>query len=182
MSTRVFITGAFKTATSSMLAAMNMHPDFYMLFELYDTPKMRPRFLEFYPDAAFINKNLNREELYVETEKFIAKKGYNYKYFGDKIATSDKTMNYQMLQELDKLGDYIIFMIRDLQYWTAKMVRMPKHIKYFSPTCNIAEMVFKYIAYFLNSYKISCIHIKTEELISNKLDWVNKISNYIAFF
>jgi hypothetical protein len=182
MSKRVFITGAFKTATSSMVAAINTHPDFYILYEIFDTPKMKKRVLDFYPDAKFMHsiEKFDRERLYDEAEKFIAGKGFKYKYFGDKIAVSDKIMCYNTLRELNSIGDYILFMVRDLQYWVAKMTKKEAHIKYFSKSGDIAEMIKKYVLYFLYSYKIDCIRIKTEELINGGYNWVKPVSTYVG--
>lgn len=180
MSKKIFITGVLKTATSSMVAALNMHPNVYIGYELFDNERSRKQLIEVMPKVKniFDKHGHSKESLYPSLELFLTKSGYSYRYFGDKIAVCRDAVNIKTLNDLDKLGDYIIFMIRDLQYWTAKMVRMDKTIRYFSTTTNIAEMICKYMTYFLSSYKFDLLRVDVDEFLDG--NWIPRVSEYIG--
>ena len=159
----LFIAGAHKTATSTLVGMLNCHPDIFILYEtaLYEPHITRhgKRFLAQYPDARYLFRSSEDiSYLYSQLREFLAAKGYRYKYVGDKLPGLDPEF-------LGTLGAFkVIFTVRDVRTWLCKNLVVRKYVT----EHDIVPSAIDYCACFLNSFKLShAFHVRMEDLIAN---------------
>ena len=117
----IFIIGAHKTATSTLVGMLNCHPEIFLLYEteLYQPHISRhaKRFLAQYPDARFLFRSSeDLHALYSQLQEFLKSKGYPYKYVGDKLPGLNA--NFHVSLNAFK----VIFSVRDIRTWLGKDV------------------------------------------------------------
>jgi len=175
----IFVAGMMKTGTSSMLAALNCYPEIFIMFEAYYNLGCRAWIEKMYRSAKpILNKKYETQEnFYTAVRKFLETKGFAYKYFGDKVAIWDYEEQKKLFSDF-KDDSFIIFMIRDIRTWLAKVIKR-NSVKIFSKDNEIAEATHMFLECFLNSFKTDCVKIKMEDLANDTINW-NDISDYIG--
>ncbi|MCP3924036.1 MAG: hypothetical protein GY714_15770 [Desulfobacterales bacterium] len=171
----LFIIGATKTASSTLLGMLNCHPDIFLFYEtdLYKRipSKYSKRFLEKYPDARyFMGHQDDIGKPYKQAKDFFRKKGHEFKIIGDGT--------HELDSNLDKLKNYkAIFLIRDIQSWLYK----DAVVIGYSSINDIIPAAVDYSVSFLQSFLLpDVLHISMEELILDNQNVINKVSDFIG--
>ena len=171
----LFVAGAHKTATSTLVGMLNCHPDIFILYEtaLYEPHVTRhgKRFLAQYPDARFLFRGSeDLSFLYSQFREFLAAKGYRYKYVGDKLPGLDP----KFLGTLDAFK--VIFTVRDIRTWLCKDSVVRKYIT----GHDVVPPAIDYCACFLNSFKLSHVfHVRMEDLIANNESLIQEMGSFL---
>lgn len=172
----LYIIGAQKTGTSSLVGMLNSHPDIFILYEFFNGKDTIPskygmHFLEKYPDSRFLfrlEKDLNL--LYLELREYLKSKGYYFKIIGDKHPGLDFRLFHIYKNKK------IIFTCRDLRTWLCK----DYIIKAYNTKENIVPAAVDYSIYFLNSFLLEeVMYIKMEDLILKNNEIITKIGNFL---
>lgn len=171
----VFITGAHKTATSTLVGILNCHPNIFILYEtllIHGLPsKYGIRFLEKYPNARYLFRYESKPELlYSQLQKFLKDNGYNFEIIGDKLPSLDSNL-------LDAIKNLkVIFTVRDIRTWLCKN----SIIKIYSNEQDIVPIAIDYCSYFLKSFLLTDIlHIRMEDLIHKNSKTIKKIGTFL---
>lgn len=171
----LFIAGAHKTATSTLVGMLNCHPEIFILYEtgLYEPHITRhgKRFLAQYPDARFLFRSSeDRNFLYSQLREFLGTKGYQYKYVGDKLPGLDP----KRLGTLDAFK--VIFTIRDIRTWLCKSSVVRKYIT----EHDVVPSAIDYCVFFLNSFKLSHVfHVRMEDVIANNENLIEDMGRFL---
>jgi hypothetical protein len=159
----LFIVGAHKTATSTLVGMLNCHPDLFILYETELNQSLigrhGSRFLKQYPDARYLFRHSdNLDSLYFQLQKFLEKKGYFYRYVGSKLPGLDP-------QFLETLKEYsVIFNIRDIRTWLCKN----SVVKKYETEHDVVPAAIDYCSIFLKSFRLPRVfHYRMEDFIKN---------------
>lgn len=171
----LFIAGAQKCGTSTLLKMLNCHPDIFLLYECFvnkDRSKYSHWFLRKYPDAQYIFQyGAPLEVVYRKLKDFLQKKGYAYKMVGDKIATID-------MDVLEEIGKYkVVFTARNVRTWLCKgAIRDLYHTNN-----DIVYPAISYCKYFLKSFSLkNCAHVRMEDTVYNNDKVIEKLSKFVG--
>lgn len=171
----LFIIGATKTASSTLLGMLNCHPDIFLFYET-DLYKSQPSkysrcFLETYPDARYLMGHQDDIGIpYKQAKNFLSGKGYEFKIIGD--ATHELDSN------LDKLKKYkAIFIVRDIKTW----LRKDAVVFAYSTKKDIIPAAVDYTVSFLQSFLLpDALRIRMEDIIQDNQGVINKISDFLG--
>lgn len=155
----LFITGAHKTGTSSVLGMLNCSNDIYLEFELFGHPKYPAKLLANEPSAEVLFRHNSRLEFYKEFSSYVKTmpRVNDVKYTGEKFAT----LAFDPIEEVkDQL---IIYTIRDIRTWLAKEVSLTDVY----PNLTWCEMAYEYTRTFLKTFAIgsNCYMLKMEDVV-----------------
>ncbi|MGH9246477.1 MAG: hypothetical protein ACRD29_19635 [Acidimicrobiales bacterium] len=170
----LFVTGAIKTATSSVLAALNAHPDVLLLYEaqLFADPPTRrgAEFLAAYPEARpYFRPATDYATLYEEFAEWLAGSGHVYSIVGDKIPSLS-------VEVLVRLGARpVIYCVRDVRTWVAK-TRGPRG---YVVDADVVPAAVQYCVHFLESLKLERrLHVATERFVEDNVAVVAEITRF----
>jgi hypothetical protein len=159
----LFIVGAHKTATSTLVGMLNCHPDIFILYETELNQSLinrhGSRFLKQYPDARYLFRHSEDfHALYSQFQIFLEQKGYFYQYIGSKLPGLDHHF-------LEKLDEYrVIFNIRDIRTWLCKNTIVKKY----ETEYDVVPAAIDYCSVFLKSFRLPRVfHLRMEDLICN---------------
>jgi hypothetical protein len=115
----LFVTGAHKSSTSTLVGFLNSHPEIFVGYEMNvcsNIPsKYSKRFLKHFPQAhQYFRYNPNYCLPYRQLSNWLKQQGYSYRYLGDKIPT----LNPDILSKTN--SSKTIFIVRDLESWLLK--------------------------------------------------------------
>jgi hypothetical protein len=171
----LFVVGAHKTATSTLVGMLNCHPDIFILYEteLYQPHITRhgKRFLTQYPDARFLFRSSEDPSfLYSQLRCFLGAKGYQYNYVGDKLPGLDATL-------LGTLSTFkVIFTVRDIRTWLCKNSIVRKYIT----EHDVVPPAIDYCTCFLSSFKLPDVfHVRMEDLIASNEKLIEEMGGFL---
>jgi len=172
----IFIIGAHKTATSTLVGMLNCHPEIFLLYEteLYQPHISRhgKRFLTQYPDARFLFRgSMGLYPLYSQLKEFLRDKGYSYKYVGDKLPG----LNGNFHTSLNTFK--VIFSARDIRTWLGK----DSVIRKYQMKEDVIPAAIDYSICFLKSFNLSHVfHVRMEDLISQNEILLKKLGEFLS--
>ena len=172
----IFIIGAHKTATSTLVGMLNCHPEIFLLYEneLYQPHISRhaKRFLAQYPDARFLFRSSeDLQTLYSQLQEFLKSKGYPYKYVGDKLPGLNA--NFHVTLNAFK----VIFSVRDIRTWLGKDLVVRKY----GMKQDVIPAAIDYSICFLKSFKLSQVfHVRMEDLISQNEMLLKELGKFLS--
>lgn len=173
MSQLLFVTGAHKTGTSTLLGMLNNHDDIYLEFELFGNPTYTEKFLERYPDAAPIFNKTKRQFFYREFQKYITRlpKVSDATYVGEKFPS----LRFDQIRQVREAK--ILYIIRDLTTWLLKR----DQLKTVYPDLQWPnEMAVEYLTTFLRTFTLpDCFRIRMEDMIGRNDVTRGRISRYL---
>ncbi len=171
----LFIVGAHKTATSTIVGMLNCHPDIFILYETELNQSLinrhGSRFLKQYPDARYLFRHSeNLDSLYSQLQKFLEQKGYFYRYIGSKLPGLDP-------QFLETLNEYsVIFNIRDIRTWLCKNTIVKKY----ETEHDVVPAAIDYCSIFLQSFRLPRVfHHRMEDLIQNDQKVISEMGDFL---
>lgn len=172
----IFIIGAHKTATSTLVGMLNCHPEIFLLYEneLYQPHISRhgKRFLSQYPDARFLFRSFeDLQALYSQLREFLRGKGYSYKYVGDKLPG----LNADFHVSLNAFK--VIFSVRDIRTWLGKDLVIRKY----GMKQDVIPAAIDYAICFLENFKLSHVfHVRMENLISQNEVLLKEMGEFLS--
>lgn len=171
----LFIIGAGKTASSTLLGMLNCHPDIFLFYEtdLYKNipSKYSRRFLETYPDARYLMGHQDDVGVpYEQAREFLRRKGYDFKIIGD--------ATHELDFSLDKLKKYrVIYIIRDIKTW----LRKDGVVITYTSRKDIVPAARDYTISFLQSFLLpDILHIRMEDIIQDNQGVIDKMSGFLG--
>jgi len=170
----LFVIGAYKSGTTTLMGMFNCHNDIYLEGELFGHKKSMDRFKRDNPDVVASCSMENRPKFYKDYIRYLGgvKKVDNYVYVGEKIATLS-------------FGDFLeikdsksIFICRDIRTWLAKPA-LPN-----IPACKkkkwATQFAVEYTAMLIRSFGLpKCYRIKMEDLLTDNSKMLKEIGNFI---
>ncbi len=171
---KLFVIGAYKSGTTTLMGMLNCHDDIYLEGELFNHTKSMNRFKACFPEAVKACRMANRSEFYSDYIRYLNKvKGKNYKYVGEKIAT----LSFDDFLDVKK--NKIIFICRDIRTWLAKP-SLPR-----IPQCKskkwATQFAVEYTSMLIRSFGLSTCHrISLEKLLSNNDAVLQEIGDFIG--
>jgi hypothetical protein len=180
MTDLLFVLGAQKTGTSTMVGILNCHPSIFVTHEWYIDRKMTKygqKFFHFYkvPERERMKKRKPVKTAFRNVVKVLGRYGHKYRYFGDKwprLGTlSDIDRRIRQMKELR-----VIFMVRDIRTWLVHGII--KHIYKCEEDIVVPSVSYAY--YFVKSFLLSqCLRIRMEDMIALPEDTVGDVSNFL---
>lgn len=175
----LFILGAQKTGTSTVLGILNCHPELFIAFEWFLDKHVSKFGWKYYrnyfvKEENRINKRKSITKNYKMIRHYLKKAGYNYKYFGDK---HPRLGNKKLLdRRMKEYGPhYIVFTVRDIRTWLchSKVNGLYKTRK------NIVPATIRYLYYFVSSFKLEkCLVVRMEDLFAHDA-LIKRIDNFL---
>jgi hypothetical protein len=171
----LFIIGAHKTATSTLVGMLNCHPDIFILYETELNQSLinrhGNRFLTQYPDARYLFRHTESlHTLYPQLQEFLEKKGYVYKYIGSKLPGLDP----HFLNEVRECR--VIFTVRDIRTWLCKNTIAMKYIT----EHDVVPAAIDYCSIFLRSFTLPRVfHLRMEDLIHDDQKVVGEMGGFL---
>lgn len=171
----LFITGSYKTASSSLVGILNCHPKIFMLYETDlsrgEISKYGRHFLEAYPDARHLfryTENVGR--LYHGLKTFLSDKGHSYHIVGDKLVD----LNQQTLKKV--LPYRVIHIVRDIRSWLSKDAVRQK----FMLNHDIIPAAIDYTVHFMESFLLPrVLRLRMEDLILQNESTIAQIGSFL---
>lgn len=178
MSKLLFIMGAPKTCTSSILGMLNCNPDIFIMYEAFMSKKIKSgdKILSKHRiHAGVINKKHSMTKIYKGLDNVVGK---NYKYFGDKWARLDDTrVLAKWIEELKPHN--VIFTVRDLKTWLVHNVVVSKQ-KLHRGGEHLANNIIRYVYYYISSFKLPhCERIRLEDFVGDNDAIINRLDNFL---
>lgn len=173
---KLFILGAYKTATCTLMGMLNCHPEILILCETQlnkgEIWKYARDFLDKYPDARYLFRfSENFDRLYSELGNYFRNKGYAYKYVGDKLPYLD----INILRECE--GNKIIYNIRDIRSWLVK----DSIVWLFLTGNDLVPAAIDYSVCFLESFLLPDVfHCRMEDLINENSVIIAKLADFLS--
>lgn len=172
----VFVTGAMKTCTSSVLATLNAHPDVLVLYEvrLYDVDLSRRAhdFLSAFPDARHLFRpTVNYPEAYEGLASWLESRGRRYTLVGDKVPS----LNPEVLRRT--VPAPVIYCVRDIRTWLAKQqVR-----KQLLTDHDVVPAAVAYATQFVESFRLPrVLHVPTEAFVTDNGGTLAQVGNFLG--
>jgi len=171
----LFIIGATKTASSTLLGMLNCHPGIFLFYEtdlyLSQPSKYSLRFLETYPDARyFMGYFEDIGEPYRLAKQYFKNKGFDYQIVGDKIHGLDN--NFARLKNYP-----VIFIIRDLRTWLCKEAVVTAYAN----KKNLIPAAVDYAAYYLESFLLPrALRLRMEDIMKDNAGVIKKLENFLG--
>jgi len=155
---------------------LNCHQEIFLLYEteLYQPHISRhgKRFLAQYPDARFLFRSSeDLQTLYSQLQEFLKRKGYPYKYVGDKLPGLNA--NFHVSLNAFK----VIFSVRDIRTWLGKDLVVRKY----GMRQDVIPAAIDYSICFLKSFKLSQVfHVRMEDLISQNEMLFKELGKFLS--
>lgn len=178
----LFVLGAQKTGTSTLVGMLNCHPNIFVMHEWFvDTSPTRHGQFCFiaYPKIKKFFKHYKKisapsEKLFARIAKRFAGE-YQYKYVGDKWAIiGDKSNIDQRIKTFEDIK--VIFAIRDIRTWVChgSIQKMYKNQN------NIVPSAVDFAYYYISSFKLKrCIRIRLEDISNYEIE-IKRISQFLS--
>lgn len=184
MSNLLFVLGAEKTGTSTIVGMLNCHPKIFIMHEWFVDKKATRHGKYAYLLDPNIKKSMRRYSnnticaLFKSMAAQFLKAKYNYKYFGDKWAELGSIA--QIETRIKEFYDFpeikTIFTIRDIRTWVCHN----RINKMYNNSENIVPTAVDYVYYFILSFKLkNNIHIKMEDVLINHPAVLKKIDKFL---
>ncbi len=173
MAEAVFVLGAIKTGTSSLVGAMNTHPDVFILYEAnLFSAELSSRGREFLgrePSARpFFGPQTDVH--YEGLADHLRAKGYDYRVIGDKIPG----LSLDLLAACEQ--HRIVYAVRDLRTWLVK--RQVREL--YATDENLVPAAVLYTTHFLRSRLAPFVlHLPMEDFVTNNASAVARIADFI---
>jgi hypothetical protein len=171
----LFVLGRQKTASSSMVALLNAHPDIFILYEaklFLSTPTRRvPQFVKKWPDSrSLFVENINPLQSYQAFAEWLISKGFFYTYFGDKIPDISREMMHQLNDSK------VIYTIRDVRSWLIKEQIREMYVV----DEDIVPVATDYCKHFCSSFLLpSVLHVKFDDFINQNTQLINDTCRFL---
>lgn len=171
----LFVTGAWKTATSPLVALLNAHPDVFVLYEAVlfaDPPSKRGReFLASYPEAHRFFRADAGPEAYRGMQAWLRSAGHPYAVFGDKVPT----LSVDVLRKF--AGEAVVYCVRDVRTWLAKK---QIHTAYMTKE-NVVPTAVSFCVHFLESFRLRHrLHIRTETFVEDNDAVIRQLGAFLG--
>lgn len=170
----LFVAGAYKSGTTTLMGMLNCHKDIYLEGELFGHKKSMNRFTSQNPDVVASCRMESRATFYSDYIRYLknAKNKDNYAYVGEKIAT----LSFDDF--LDVKDSKTIFVCRDIRTWLAKSA-LPN-----IPVCKnkkwASQFAVEYTEMLIRSFGLSkCYRIKMEDLLGDNQRILREIGEFI---
>lgn len=170
----LFVIGAYKSGTTSLMGMLNCHRDIYLEGELFGHKKSMNRFKRDHPKAVASCNMTSRTKFYKDYIRYLrnSKRIDNYRYVGEKIAT----LSFNDFLEIKNHKS--VFICRDIRTWLAKPA-LPN-----IPACKkkkwATQFAVEYTAMLIRSFGLSkCYRIKMEDMLADNSRILKEIGNFI---
>lgn len=180
----LFVFGAQKTGTSTMVGILNCHPRIFIAHEWFVDRKLSKHGLLLFrhycvPQRERINKRKSIRNAIKKLDRTASKSGFEYDYVGDKWPVlGAKHQMDRRLNMIDVNNSKLIFMVRDVRTWLGHKV-IPAIYKLYKN--DAMQLVYLYVYYFVKSFTVkNCLRVRMEDMISCPCDTVDMVSKFLG--
>jgi len=173
----IFIQGAHKTGTSTLVGILNCHPEIFILYEVgvYETKvsKYGNQLLTGLPEARRFFRNCSDIGIpYRNLATYLNKRvtDKSYRYVGDKIVSldPDKTQHIS--------AHKAIYAMRDLRTWLCKK----QIIRIYRTDLDVIPVAIDYLRYIIGTHKHSnCLRIRLEDMVTRNNQVLSSLSSFL---
>lgn len=178
----LFILGAPKTCTSSLLSMLNCHPDIFIMSEAFmeKVPKICGNKIcshfKKHPND-IIHKGVPLDLGYARAKKMVESRGKKYVYFGDKWARLQKPK--RMNGWFKEFGENkVIFTVRDIRTWLSH--NTVKNMQSLDDPNVIMSKAIRYVYLFLKALTLpNVICVTLDEFVSDNDATIDKLDAWL---